>query len=75
MLETLESGKAQTYHNIKLIVSDDCSTNNTVQICRDWIEKNKDYFIKTELVIANKNIGVPVNCNKGIFVGIRERKM
>ena len=38
VLETLESIKAQTYQNIELVISDDCSTDNTVQICRDWVD-------------------------------------
>ncbi len=37
ILETLESSKAQTYKNIELIISDDCSTDNTVEICQQWI--------------------------------------
>lgn len=41
VLETLESIKAQTYQNLELIVSDDCSTDNTVELCRNWIEQNK----------------------------------
>lgn len=76
VLETLESAKAQTYQNIELIVSDDCSTDNTVEICRKWIEENKDRFIRTELITVEKNTGIPANCNramhaaKGEFVSL-----
>ncbi|MEJ5268101.1 MAG: glycosyltransferase [Bacteroidales bacterium] len=66
VLETLESAKAQTYQNIELIVSDDCSTDNTVEICREWIEKNKERFVRTELITAEKNSGIPANCNRGV---------
>lgn len=67
VLEALESAKLQTYQNIELIVSDDCSTDNTVQLCRAWIEKNKERFIRTEIVTAEKNTGIGKNCNRGIF--------
>lgn len=66
VLETLESTKAQTYQNIELIVTDDCSTDNTVEICRAWIEDNKERFVRTELVAAEKNTGTPANCNRGV---------
>lgn len=66
VLETLESTKAQTYQNIELIVTDDCSTDNTVEICRAWIEDNKNRFVRTELVAAEKNTGTPANCNRGV---------
>lgn len=66
VLETLESAKAQTYQNIELIVSDDCSTDNTVEICREWIEKNKKRFLRTELITSEKNTGIPANCNRGV---------
>jgi alpha-1,3-rhamnosyltransferase len=39
VLDTLESVKAQTYQNIEIIITDDCSTDNTVEICRHWIEQ------------------------------------
>ncbi|HEY5587810.1 MAG TPA: glycosyltransferase [Candidatus Paceibacterota bacterium] len=68
VLETLESAKAQTYQNIELIVSDDCSTDNTVEICRKWIAKNHINFIRTELITALSNKGIPTNCNCGIKV-------
>lgn len=66
VLETLESAKAQTYQNIELIVSDDCSTDNTVEICREWIENNKDRFVRTELITVEKNTGIPSNCNRAV---------
>nr|WP_302830149.1 glycosyltransferase [uncultured Bacteroides sp.] len=65
VLETLESAKQQTYQNIELIVSDDCSTDNTVAICREWLEQNKSRFVRTELIVAEHNTGIPANCNKG----------
>jgi len=37
--ETLESIKNQTYPNIELIVTDDCSTDSTVDIVMNWEEK------------------------------------
>lgn len=66
VIETLDSAKNQTYKNIELIVSDDCSTDNTVEICRNWIAGNKDRFVRTELITVERNTGVPGNCNRGI---------
>lgn len=66
VLETLESANAQTYQNIELIVSDDCSTDNTVDICRNWIDENKDRFVRIELLSVEINTGIPANCNRGV---------
>lgn len=66
VLETLESAKSQTYQNIELIISDDCSTDSTVEICKNWIDDNKTRFIRTDLITATKNNGIPANCNRGI---------
>jgi len=68
VLETLESAKAQTYQNIELIVTDDCSTDDTVEICGNWIEKNKERFVRTELVKSDTNTGIAPNCNRGLKV-------
>jgi len=67
VLETLESAKAQTYQNIELIVSDDCSTDDTVEICRNWIKENEERFVRTELITVEKNTGIPANCNRGLY--------
>lgn len=64
VLETLESAKAQTYPNIELIISDDCSTDNTIELCEQWISKNKDRFVRTKIVTADGNTGVSANCNR-----------
>jgi len=66
VLETLESAKAQTYKNLELIVSDDCSTDNTAEICSTWIEENRHRFVRSKLIIANCNTGVTSNCNRGL---------
>ncbi len=66
VLETLESAKAQTYKNVELIISDDCSKDNTIQICRDWLEKNSKRFVSTKLLEAPVNTGISANCNRGL---------
>ncbi|MCR5183301.1 MAG: glycosyltransferase [Opitutales bacterium] len=64
VLETLESAKAQTYPNLELIVSDDCSSDGTVALCRRWIEQNASRFVRTELLTVPANTGIPGNLNR-----------
>lgn len=66
VLETLESIKAQTYNNIELIVSDDCSQDNTIEVVNQWIVKNNSRFVHTKLVTTEKNTGVSGNFRRGI---------
>lgn len=54
ILETLDSIYSQSYQNIELIVSDDCSTDNTVEICKKWIDEHKDRFVRVELLTVEK---------------------
>lgn len=67
VLETLESAKAQIYKNIELIISDDCSTDNTVAICKKWLKENKSSFVRIELISSKKNRGIAPNCNQGLY--------
>lgn len=67
VLETLESARAQTYQNIELIISDDGSTDDTVQICRDWLKENSDRFVHSQLLTVEQNTGIPANCNRGVI--------
>ena len=67
VLETLESAKAQTYKNIELIVSDDYSTDNTVEICINWMKLNCGSFVRTEMITVNENTGISPNINRGFL--------
>ena len=64
--ETLDSIAAQTYQNIELIVSDDCSPDNTVEIVRDWIDAHRERFVRCELITVNENTGVSANYNRAM---------
>lgn len=66
VLATLESIKNQSYQNVELIISDDCSPDNTVEVVRQWLEQNKSRFVRTELVTVEKNTGVTGNVNRGL---------
>jgi glycosyltransferase involved in cell wall biosynthesis len=68
ILETLESIKAQTYKNIELIISDDGSIDDSLKICHEWINANKDRFCRTELITMSANTGISANCNRGLKI-------
>lgn len=63
LLETLNSAYRQTYGNIELIVSDDCSSDNTVNICQEWVNVHKSRFVRTEVIQTPKNGGICRNYN------------
>jgi len=49
--QTLQSAVNQTYNNIEIIIIDDASSDNSVEIINDFILKNKNFNIK---LIENK---------------------
>lgn len=66
IVETLDSIYKQTYLNIELIITDDCSTDNTLDLCKQWISTHSDRFVSATIIKSNKNTGVSANCNRGI---------
>lgn len=66
ILETLESIKDQTYQNIELVISDDCSIDNTIKICQQWLNENKERFVEAHLVTSPVNTGIPANINRAL---------
>lgn len=59
---TLESVICQTYENIEILLIDDCSTDNSVEILRDY--EKRDSRIK--VFTSEKNQGVAAVRNRGI---------
>lgn len=66
VIETLESVKQQTYKNIELIISDDCSKDNTYEICQKWLSQNSDWFVSTRLTQTEHNGGICFNYNNAL---------
>ncbi|WP_309640413.1 glycosyltransferase [Flavobacterium sp.] len=66
IIETLESIYNQTYQDIAVVISDDCSTDETINLITDWAaqEKNQQRFVRIEVITVPKNTGVSANCNR-----------
>lgn len=58
--ETLNSVINQTYKNLEIIISDDCSKDNTIKIIKEFAVK--DARIKT--FFSKENKGIPSNFNR-----------
>lgn len=66
VIETLESIKQQSYSYFELIISDDCSKDNTVELCEKWLKDNANCFIKAQLLKVEENTGVCANMNRAV---------
>ncbi len=60
--ETIQSVQNQTYPSWEMIIVDDCSTDNTIQI----IEEIQKADARIRLVKSEKNAGPAISRNKGI---------
>lgn len=67
ILECLESVERQTYRNLEIIISDDCSKDETLKICENWKKLNEKNF-KIKILSSLKNEGVTKNINKGVKI-------
>lgn len=65
VLETLDSIVNQTYgpENIELIISDDGSKDNTVQVIDQWLAKYQSRFYNVSFLANAVNGGISKNCN------------
>lgn len=66
VIETLDSIKNQDYPGIELIITDDCSKDDTVLVVRKWLEGNASHFVRSELLVSSVNTGVSGNLNRGL---------
>lgn len=61
--ETLDSIYRQSYPSIDLIVSDDCSHDNTFEICQKWIKAHQNRFVRALTIQTPHNGGICHNYN------------
>jgi alpha-1,3-rhamnosyltransferase len=66
IIQTLDSIVNQTYKNIELVISDDFSPDNTVEVVQNWIDDNNGKLKGIRLLTSNKNTGIPGNINRAL---------
>lgn len=66
VVETLDSIKNQSYNNFELIITDDCSTDETIATCQKWIRNNENLNFRVQLIMNKINSGISGNINKGL---------
>ena len=66
VVETLDSIKEQTYSNIELIITDDGSSDATIEICKKWLAFNGKLFCNYNLITVKVNTGTPASCNRAL---------
>lgn len=68
IIETLESIYNQTYQEIELLISDDFSTDGTIEKVDEWIqqERVKNRFVNIQFIKVPANTGISANCNRFI---------
>ena len=64
--ETICSVLAQTYRNCEIIIMDDCSTDNSIDIINNFISILENYFPVVKFIIHEKNIGLPKTLNEAL---------
>jgi glycosyltransferase involved in cell wall biosynthesis len=65
LVETLNSIKNQTYANIELLIIDDHSTDNSVEVIQNWIVKNNS---NCKFIAHQKNQGLCKTLNEALDV-------
>ncbi len=63
VVECLDSIKNQTYQNIELIIMDDCSSDNSVEVINEWIKVNK---VDCRFIAHEENQGLCKTLNEAI---------
>lgn len=61
--ETLESVLGQTYSHVEVIVTDDCSTDDTPRILLSYRDQYPD---RIKIALSDRNTGIPANINRGL---------
>ena len=66
LTEALNSLKNQTVQGFEWIITDDASTDNTLEVCRQWLADNPDIQSRVRIIETPVNTGVSANVNRGL---------
>jgi alpha-1,3-rhamnosyltransferase len=66
IVETLDSVANQTYDNIELLIADDCSPDNTLEVVDKWVKSYSGKLKKIKIVTSKQNTGIPGNINRAL---------
>ncbi len=65
VVECLEGIRRQTYPNIELIIADDCSTDNSVERIRAWVDQ---HAVQCHLLMHDRNEGLCRTLNQALYL-------
>jgi len=60
--QAIESALAQDYPNLEIVISDDCSTDDTPKLIENYLKESKIKFFRNE-----KNLGMTLNFRKLLY--------
>lgn len=66
VIYTLDSIKTQTYPNMEIVISDDGSRDNTVEVVEKWKQENSSQKLQVTVITVEKNTGISANLQRGI---------
>jgi alpha-1,3-rhamnosyltransferase len=66
IIETLESVFIQTWKNLELVITDDSSLDETVELCSKWLEDKRERFFRAKIITSKINTGISANANRGL---------
>ena len=74
IIECLASVVAQSYKNIKVFISDDCSSDNSVQKIREYIEKEK---LEDKVFVnpSRSNLGIARNFQRAVDMSLEDENV
>jgi len=64
--KVLEAIRNYSIGNVEVIIADDCSSDKSINLVNEFIEKNNDNKMIIKLLTSEKNQGFSSNVNKGV---------
>jgi len=66
LIDALNSLKNQTFQDFECIITDDFSTDKTLDVCKQWLSENPKFQARTQIIEHPENTGVSANTNRGL---------